>query len=316
MIDISVVIPTYQRRELVLQALLALNTQTLAAQRFEVIVAIDGSFDGTHALLSALHPTYRLHILWQENRGRAAACNLGVKNARGDIIVLLDDDMQPSPQFLEAHLGAHVGSARRGVIGAAPVRITAHDSAAARYVARKFNQHLEKLAQPNYAMVLRDFYSGNFSIHRDVLLSIGLFNESFTRYGNEDLELSLRLRQAETEIRYCAKAIAFQHYPKNFAGLARDTLAKGQTAVQFAHMHPEAVHELKLPKAAAGWSVWPKLRDPFLRQVSRLAMLPDMVAWLAKPLEWAPIPIQQHGQSRLLDLCYWTGVYAAQQEQQ
>ncbi len=312
MVDLSVIIPTYQRRNIVVRAITALAAQTLPASRFEVIVVIDGSDDGTYELLTALRPAFALRVLWQANQGRAAACNRGIQAAQGAIVVLLDDDMQPSPDFLAAHDAAHQSAQRRGVIGAAPVRIIAKDTLAAQYVAHKFNQHLVKLAQPGYRMVLRDFYSGNFSIRRDVLLAIGLFNQAFTRYGNEDLELALRLRQAEVAIGYDAAAIAFQHYPKDFAGLARDTFAKGQTAVQFARMHPEAVRELRMDDFRDNRPI-AYVRNRLLQAVSTLAILPNLIQLLAHATGWLPARLRQRVHARLLDICYWAGVYAAQQ---
>src|SRR5690349_14383580 len=94
---VSVVIPTYQRRLSVERTLQALSAQTMPADQFEVVVSIDGSMDGTREMLDACRTPYTLVAQWQRNRGRAAACNRGVALARGDVIVLLDDDMEPTP---------------------------------------------------------------------------------------------------------------------------------------------------------------------------------------------------------------------------
>src|SRR5512147_2927642 len=93
---VSVIIPTYNRRDSVERTLRALTHQTLAADAYEVIVSIDGSQDGTREMVDAFATPYRLTCVWQSNQGRAAACNAGIRMAQGDVLVILDDDMEPA----------------------------------------------------------------------------------------------------------------------------------------------------------------------------------------------------------------------------
>lgn len=85
---VSVVIPTYQRRALVCQAVGSVLQQTF--QNFELIVVDDGSTDGSEAALAGLDA--RIRYFWQANRGVSAARNAGIKLARGEIVALLDSD--------------------------------------------------------------------------------------------------------------------------------------------------------------------------------------------------------------------------------
>jgi len=112
---VSVVIPTYQRCASLKRALEALTAQTMRPTDFEVVVSVDGSTDGTRDMLAEFEAPYRVVTHWQPNRGRAAACNAGIHQARGALIVLLDDDMQPAPEFLQAHASAHNDGRRRAV---------------------------------------------------------------------------------------------------------------------------------------------------------------------------------------------------------
>src|SRR5258705_1441402 len=185
-------------------------------------------------------------VAWRARRGRAGAINAGVAVARGALIILLDDDMEPSPDFVAAHRRAHDSGVRLGAMGAVPVVVDPSASAAARWVADKFNRHLENLARPDYRLLLTDFYSGNFSISRALLDEVGGFDEDFRLYGNEDLELSHRLARAGIDVRYDAGALAHQYIEKSFAALARDREAEGRTAVLFAEKHPEVFDRLKL----------------------------------------------------------------------
>jgi glycosyltransferase involved in cell wall biosynthesis len=95
---VSVVIPTYQRRGLVQDAVRSVLAQTYGD--FELIVVDDGSADGTGEALAALGCDLRYH--WQPNRGLAAARNAGVALARGQIVSFLDSDDLWLPDHLAA----------------------------------------------------------------------------------------------------------------------------------------------------------------------------------------------------------------------
>jgi GT2 family glycosyltransferase len=243
---ISVVIPTYRRRASAMRALRALERQTLPPQAYEVILSVDGSTDGTREAAEAFAPAYPLKVLWQPNRGRAAACNAGIGEARGDLVVLLDDDMEPAPGHLAAHERAHATGSRLAVMGAVPIPVGPSSPPVVRYIGSKFNRHLEKLARPDHHFRLRNFYSGNLSIRREILREVGGFDEAFQVYGNEDLELWVRLESAGVTLAFDPEALAHQHYEKDLAGLARDNLDKGRTAVLLARKHPAVLGDLKL----------------------------------------------------------------------
>ena len=135
---------------------------------------------------------------------------------------------------------------RRCVLGAVPVELDARSPHAARYVKEKFDLHLARLADPEHLARPRSFYTGNASLRTEVMREVGGFDESFGIYGNEDVELALRLRTAGVELGYDPEALAYQEYGKELAGLQRDTLAKGRTTVLLARSHPEVFGDLRL----------------------------------------------------------------------
>src|SRR5215218_2268896 len=161
---VSVVIPTFRRREALLRLLDALGRQSLPATEFEVIVVVDGSDDGSREAAEALSTPYALRVLWQENRGRSAARNVGLGVARGELVVMLDDDMVPAPHLLTEHARAHESGDAVAVMGAVPVLLTETTPAPAAYVGAKFNRHMERLAHTGAPVTLRDFYGGNLSV--------------------------------------------------------------------------------------------------------------------------------------------------------
>jgi GT2 family glycosyltransferase len=312
--SLTVVVPTYQRRDSVLRLLTSLTSQAFPGGEFDVLVAVDGSTDGTAEAVRAFAAPYGVSALEGPNRGRAAVCNAGILAATGEVIILLDDDMEAAPGFLAAHARAHEGAARRGVVGAAPIVCSADSPPFVRYTADGFRSRLERLAQPGYRLRFRDTYTGNFSARREVLQSVGGFDETFRVYGHEDYELALRLQAAGVELRYSADALAWQHYEKSFAAFARDGIARGRTAVLFAGKHPEVVESIKLAEYAQGPLKWRGLRA-ILLQLSRVT---DRVpGWVAAAVEAA----ERREARRLdkwyryaIDFFYWYGVRQAGRE--
>jgi GT2 family glycosyltransferase len=305
---LSVVIPTYARCGSVRRTLEALSRQSLAPSEYEVVVAIDGSDDGTQQMVEGLEVSYALRAVWRPHAGRAAACNAGLRAASSELVVVLDDDMQPAPGFLAGHANAHVGAEDLGVMGAVPVPLDAQASPTARYIGQKFNGHLENLARRDHRLHLRDFYTGNFSIRRATLLQVGLFDEAFTQYGNEDLELSVRLRRAGVRLVYAPEALAYQAYTKDFAALARDTVAKGRTAVLLARKHPETLADLKLATYHEGFPRWRLVRAALLALNKRWPTTPHALVWAVQALERIlPQRMLNVVYFLTLDYFYWSG---------
>jgi glycosyltransferase involved in cell wall biosynthesis len=306
--NVSMVIPTYQRCASVHRLLTSLARQTLPAAGFEVIVAIDGSADDTREMVDAFSASYALRAAGQPHRGRAAACNLGIREALGQVVVILDDDMEPTPGFLAAHWERHRTSARIGVLGAVPIEVNPDSPPVVQYIGGKFNSHLARLARPGTIIDIRDFYSGNFSISRDLLLEVGGFDEQFQIYGNEDGDLAARLQQANVQLVYSPEAEARQHYEKNFAALARDNIAKGRTAVLCASKHPDKVGRLKIGTLRQGSRKWRALRSGLVKASAFSGRLPDGVVQLITHLERRH-PVNLHNwYARALDYFFWLGV--------
>lgn len=88
MVETSVIIPTFNRRELLQEAIHSVLEQTY--RNFELIIVDDGSNDGTRDLVTSLSNTIK--YIYQENQGPAAARNRGIQKARGQFVTFLDSD--------------------------------------------------------------------------------------------------------------------------------------------------------------------------------------------------------------------------------
>ena len=101
MCQVTVIIPTYNRRALVQQAIDSVLAQTYTD--YEIIVVDDGSTDGTGEALAARYGE-RIRYFCQENKGRALARNLGIAEALGEYVSFLDSDDLFRQDELERHI--------------------------------------------------------------------------------------------------------------------------------------------------------------------------------------------------------------------
>lgn len=243
---ISVVVPTLNRRDAVLRLLRALERQVSTPDPFEVVVVIDGSTDGTVEAVDSFVAPFALRRVVQPQMGLAAARNAGARAAAREIVLFLDDDMEPAEGMVAAHLAGHREPAVLGVVGAAPIVVPPDVSAVVRYRAAGFARKLERLATRRTQLAFNDVYGGNFSIRRARFLDAGGYDEAFRAYGHEDYELSLRLARSEGRFVFSPEAIAHQHYAKTLRELAANVQSEGRTAVLFARKHPEVLSSLTL----------------------------------------------------------------------
>lgn len=243
---LSIVIPTLERRDSVLRLLRALETQTVPPSDFEAIVVVDGSTDDTAEAVDAYRAPFALRKLTLARSGLASARNAGAHAAAAPIVQFLDDDMEPAPGMVAAHLARHRRGDAVGVVGAAPIVVPPDAPPVVRYRSRGFARKLERLAARRDQLAFNDVYGGNVSILREPFLAVGGYDASFRVYGHEDYELSLRLTRAGHRFVYEPEALANQYYDKPLRGLAADAESEGRTAVLFARKHPEVLASLGL----------------------------------------------------------------------
>lgn len=201
--DVSVVVPTYDRRESILKLLGDIYIQQDVT--FEAIVIDDNSSDETAAAIKARYPR-TLVVRNNENMGPAIARNQGVRLARGKIIVGLDNDVRvPDRLLLKRTLDVFQSTTH--VCGVA-FRILAPDGLSDDYL-----RWWHPLPITSYAgrRFVTDYFSGTgYAFRRRSLLKAGLFSEVlFMHY--EEVELAYRVMDRDGQIMYCPELKVVHH---------------------------------------------------------------------------------------------------------
>ena len=309
-IELSIVIPTYQRREYLRQVLLACSRQSMPSQQVEIIVAIDGSTDATQAMLTHLDTPYCLRWISLPRSGVAAARNQGAAAAQGDIILFLDDDISPAPALFAEHLAAH--GSENGVVGLGQVQqlpAQAHSSWE-RYLCQRYEEHYTKLARPDYRPVFWDCLSGNLSVERQLLAQSGGFDPTLERH--EDTALGYRLSCLGAQFVYLPQALAYHQFTRSVRAGLCDALQEGRSALQLARRHPELTPQL----IHARWKRYRLavrlLMRYALAQPDRHTRLITMARYLAQSMNRIPLPfmVQKPFYQVAYHLSFWQGVRA------
>jgi len=241
-VELSIVIPTYNRAEQLRACLEALSHQTQPATDFEVIVVVDGSTDGTREMLADLTTAYRLRVIWQENSGQGAARNRGVDAAIGRYCLFLDDDITADHRLVAEHL--RVQRECQGVVGIGQITLTLSPKADwfARCFAQAWRRQYEQLTMCVRPPSWKDCYSGNLSVPRAALLEVGGFAVDLGRC--EDIELAYRLERHGLPPVYISTAIADQNECKGLRELTADAEKAGVAAVEMYRRHPSTLPQL------------------------------------------------------------------------
>lgn len=280
----SVVVPTYQRREVVLRSVAALDRQS--ERDFEAIVVVDGSTDGSAEALRELDVGFPLRVIEQPNGGAAQARNAGAAAASGELLLTLDDDMEADAAMLAEHDRCH----REGadvVLGDMPVHPDSPVNMLSWGVGDWARRRCERLSAPGAEIRLDDLLTGQLSISRAAYDAVGGFDDEFTReglFGGEDIDFGHRLRKAGYSVVFNPRAISAQYYDVDPARYLRRAREAGRADRELMAKHPELAGEMSAsPSFKTRRSRWPL--TPFV-------YLP---AWLSAPLRAAAVLLARSG---------------------
>lgn len=227
---VSVVVPTRDRPDQLVQCLAALASQS--APSYEIIVLDDGSASGA-TLAAAVRAEPRARLVRLNGRGPAAARNVGVRKARGSIICFTDDDCVPSPAWIEALVAA----IEHGAAAAAGPTLNAQPESGCATASQVIVDHVtEATLEPGTGRV--GFVpSCNLACRADVLATVP-FDERFPLAAGEDRDWCARLAGHGLFIAF-APAACVEHRPQlTLGGFWRQQLRYGRGAWRFRRSAP------------------------------------------------------------------------------
>jgi GT2 family glycosyltransferase len=206
--NISIVIPTYNRREQLVRVLAGLEGQSIGPDIFEVVVVDDGSTDGTGAWLEAQRRAFHLRTVRQKNGGPARARNAGVEASRGDLLLFLDDDVEPSADLVAEHQRSHRLENNLAVVG--PLgSLPSYEQPWVAWEQAKLEAQYAAMRRGDYAPTFRQFWTGNASVRREHVVAEGGFDPAYLRA--EDVELAFRLSRRGIQFRFNPQARVLHH---------------------------------------------------------------------------------------------------------
>jgi GT2 family glycosyltransferase len=234
----SIIIATYNRREILMRTLDSLNRQSVPTDLYEVVVVIDGSTDGSFESVSRLRTTYELHAVYEDNGGTAAAFNLGVQHAKNDVLIFLGDDQICTPDLVLAHLLAHDRQERLLVQGFYPVAGEYLTGGASLLYDRMYRSAMAEAERLQRQGEPWPVWGGNISLRAETWREVGGFDaRRFRGYGYEDTDLGLRLAALGVAFHYEPRACSFHMHECSCRSLARQAYEAGRGQGVLAQKH-------------------------------------------------------------------------------
>lgn len=259
---LSVVLPTYNRLGQLKQVLAGLEAQTFPLEQFEVIVVSDGSPDGTNDYLKQVETPLQLNPVFQENQGVAVARNRGIREARADIILFIDDDVVPTPTLIEEHLSKHTAN-NICVLGPMLSPPEFEMKPWVDWEQKMLMKQYEDMLEGKWQPTARQFYTGNTSLRREYLVAAGGFDPAFRRA--EDVELAYRLDGMGLEFVFNYDAVGYHYAQRSFQSWLAIPYAYGRNDVIFCN---EKEQTWLLP------TIWREFhgRHPLVRTLAKLCL--------------------------------------------
>lgn len=264
---LSVVVPTYNRCELIGELLAQLATQTVPAHEFEVIVADDGSADETKDVVNSFSDRLRVKYHFQEDLGFRAALarNSGARLAEAPVLAFVDGGEFVGPDFVAGHLAAHAEGREHVVVGYVygynpATGVPMHDQRAIMDASPPADVVREHGDDPTFQDVRRElmesvgfdlnglampwqfFWTGNCSVRTADFWAVGGFDEGFHGWGLEDLEFGYRLHRHGLPFTFLADTWTIE-YPHE-RDIDHNAEKVGDNVSYFLSRHPDPVVEI------------------------------------------------------------------------
>lgn len=252
--DLSVIIPTYQRHEKLGACVRALAAQNAHAE-FEVLIGIDGEDAGAERVARdtwgrAGRNAERLTVVQGPKAGLAAVRNRLIPHLRGTIVVSLNDDVIVRPGFLDAHADAHAGTSRpRIIVGRTPWRVHEPDSFFARLIRETsmvfFHHVMQRDPSPDRDWGFRHAWPLNLSVPARLVRDLGGWTVFPATYGFEDDDFAFRASQRfACPVLYRPAALAIHDHAMSPREYLEREYRLGYASWGFAHASAECARAM------------------------------------------------------------------------
>jgi len=234
---LTVVIPTYNRAEVLKEALngYALQSEPMAIR--ELIVVDDGSQDETESVVqeAARISPFPVLYLHQDNQGPAAARNYGIREASSPIILFTDSDIVPDRDMVSQHLQWHTERREEsvGVLGRVWWPKQPKPTPFMRWYGEQGPLFSYGKFRHGQELGPFDLYTCNVSLKTNFLRTYGTFDEEFKRAAYEDTELGFRLKKCGLRLYYNSHAAASHLQFYSFDEVCRRIEANRASATVF-----------------------------------------------------------------------------------
>ena len=242
MIDTSILIPSYNNKRCLLPCIEHFARQSYPRDRFEVVVVLDGSTDGSREALDAVDTPFRLQVIEQPNQGRAAALNRAADAAAGALLIVTDSDILPNTDFVKSHVEAH--DRADVVIGPIPLSDRTPVNFLTEGVRRWAEQHERNMLERAGGFSCTEIYGANLSIRRDHFEALGGYRSDLRR--TEDFQLGKKILRAGHSIAFCPGARAEHIYDKSIPEWCRDFYQDGVSHTRFVDQFPDEIPHVKI----------------------------------------------------------------------
>ena len=227
--NVSVVVPVYNGARHVRQTLDALaRLEPAAGGAVEVVVVDDGSRDETPDIVAG----YPFRLIRQANRGPASARNAGWRASTGGVVYFTDSDCIPPPGWIGGLLGAFddpdVGAAAGSYDLANPRRVLP------RLIQAEILDRHRRMGD-----FVRAAGTYNMAVRREVLESVGGFDEGYPTASGEDNDLSYRIQKAGRRIAFRPACRVAHHHPERVGKYLKSQFVHGYWRSRLYRRHPE-----------------------------------------------------------------------------
>lgn len=242
----SVIVPTFNRPDILQRTLEYIEAQQCKFP-FEVIVVDDHPENVLPGLGFGKGKRQNWKLIRNGvNLGRAATRNRGIKEASGQYILFIDDDIWAEPQLLQSHYDRQQEIGGGVVVGAVPVHADIpRDPVNEHYRGRMERLHAQMQAKAA-DLPYNFFFTGNVSAPKAEIVKAGLFDESFKSYSCEDTELGYRLKSSGLRFVHEPKAVGWHYNIETLGSYLLKSENWGKSAFVFAGIHPELSEEISV----------------------------------------------------------------------